>query len=167
MRPRPSQAGSTCTGGATPHWRTCWLRQPKKPARSLAGNLATPNSTGSWSTLGLGTKISTSTEQMPATHTRNSLQAVPDSCPSDRPADGGLRGGDLPRQLLHRVQVQHCPLDRSSPFELIRHDVTEPIKLEVDRIWPWPARPLGALPVQSGEDRQDQLPGHLQHAGAG
>ena len=53
-------------------------------------------------------------------------------------------------------------------FELIRHDVTEPIKLEVDRIWHLGLPGLSdALPVQSGQDRQNQLPWDLQHAGAG
>ena len=49
---------------------------------------------------------------------------------------------------------------------MIRHDVTEPIKLEVDRIWHLACR-LVHYTVQSGEDRQNQFPRHVQHAGAG
>ena len=52
-------------------------------------------------------------------------------------------------------------------FEPIRHDVTEPIKLEVDRIGTWLAGLSGALPVQSGQDRQNQFPRDVQHAGTG
>ena len=50
-------------------------------------------------------------------------------------------------------------------FELIRPDVTEPIKL-VDRMV-LGLRLLGALPVQSGQDRQNHFPRDVQHAGAG
>ncbi len=39
-------------------------------------------------------------------------------------------------------------------FELVRHDVTEPVLLEVDQVYnlACPASPC-ALPVQSGQDR--------------
>ncbi|QNI99070.1 UDP-glucuronate decarboxylase [Synechococcus sp. A15-62] len=55
-------------------------------------------------------------------------------------------------------------------FELIRHDVTEPIKLEVDRIWHLASGLpclADSLSVQSGQDSQNQLSRHLQHAGPG
>ena len=53
-------------------------------------------------------------------------------------------------------------------FELIRHDVTEPIKLEVDRIWhlACPASPIHYQfnPVKTAKT---SFSGHLQHAGPG
>ena len=50
-----------------------------------------------------------------------------------RSAYGCGRGSDLPRQLLHRPKGQHPPMIGHPNFELIRHDVTDPIRLEVDR----------------------------------
>jgi NAD(P)-dependent dehydrogenase (short-subunit alcohol dehydrogenase family) len=53
-------------------------------------------------------------------------------------------------------------------FELIRHDVTDPIRLEVVRIWHLALPGLaGALPRQPDQARQNQFSGHLQHAGSG
>ena len=60
------------------------------------------------------------------------------------------------------------PLLDNPHFELLRHDVTEPILLEVDQIYnlacPGVTR---SLPVQPGEDREDQRDGHHQHARSG
>ena len=53
-------------------------------------------------------------------------------------------------------------------FELIRHDVTEPIKLEVDRIWhlACPASPIHYQfnPVKTAKT---SFPWYIQHAGLG
>ena len=51
-------------------------------------------------------------------------------------------------------------------FDLIRHYVTEPIKLEVNRIWHLP-RLAFALPAKPDQNGQNPLSGHLQHAGPG
>ena len=50
----------------------------------------------------------------------------------DRLMDAGR--GDLPRQLLHWPKGNVAQWMGHPRFELIRHDVTEPIKLR-DRIW--------------------------------
>ena len=51
-------------------------------------------------------------------------------------------------------------------FEPIRHDVTEPIKLEKSDLAPGLPCLASALPVQSGQNRQTSF-WYLQHAGAG
>ena len=49
-------------------------------------------------------------------------------------------------------------------FELMRHDVTDPIRLEVDRIWNL-ACPASLVHYQHNPIKTaNQLPGHLQHA---
>ena len=42
---------------------------------------------------------------------------------------------DLPGQFLHQPEVQRRAPARSGNFELIRHDITQPIWLEVDEIY--------------------------------
>jgi len=48
---------------------------------------------------------------------------------------------NLASTTTHRPQGQHRPMDRPPNFELVRHDVTEPISLEwIDLALPSPAR---------------------------
>ena len=69
----------------------------------------------------------------------------------------GFLGSHLSKKLLDKGQEVICidnfftgtkkniePLMNNPHFELIRHDVTEPIKIEVDQIWhlACPASPI-------------------------
>ena len=69
-------------------------------------------------------------------------------------------------QLLHRNQRNVAHLLASPGFELMRHDVTFPLYVEVDRIFnlACPASP-DPLPVRSRADDEDQRPRRHQHAG--
>ena len=64
---------------------------------------------------------------------------------------------DLPRQLLHRQQEQHpAPARHTRYFELIRHDVTEPLyRRGGPDLQPGLPGLADPLPAQPGQDHQD------------
>ena len=64
-----------------------------------------------------------------------------------------------------RANIQH--LQGLPGFELIRHDIVEPTCSKSTASSSRLPGLAGALPVQSGQDHQDQRDGHDQHAGAG
>jgi hypothetical protein len=55
--------------------------------------------------------------------------------PPLRPAACGRSRGHLPRQLLHRQKRNIAHLLANPGFELVRHDVIDPFKFEVDQIY--------------------------------
>ena len=75
--------------------------------------------------------------------------------PVRAPVQGGPRGA-LPRQLLHRPQHNIAHLLDNPLFELIRHDVTFPLYVEVDEIYnlACPASPVHYQPTRCRPPRR-------------
>ncbi len=86
--------------------------------------------------------------------------------PSLRASPRGGRRGPVRRQLLHRHASTTSSTCSTIPrFELMRHDVTFPLYVEVDQIYNLACPGVaGALPARSGADDQDQRARRDQHA---
>jgi len=59
-------------------------------------------------------------------------------------------------QFLHRVEEECHPLTGHSNFELVRHDVTFPLYIEVDQIFNLAARHRRFIISTTGTDHEDQ-----------
>ena len=97
-------------------------------------------------------------------HPRHRRRRLP-RLPSLRPAGRGGPRGALRRQLLHRAAGQHRASARRPNFELMRHDVTFPLYVEVDEIYnlACPASPIH-YQHDPGADDQDLRARRDQHA---